>query len=149
VIKGQRVFVFVLLAMLCVAACSRDDTPEKPASTGTPGVTQQEAQPPAQAPRIIELTLAFIAPHFRPDPLVLQVGEPVQFTVSSADTRHFLVIEAFGIELEVPQKSLNEAVTTKVVTPQEVGTFRMFCRIHARLPMEGTLEVRDTGAARN
>jgi heme/copper-type cytochrome/quinol oxidase subunit 2 len=80
---------------------------------------------------------------------VLQVGQPVQFKVSSADTRHFLVIEALGIELEVPQKSLNEAVTTTVVTPQEVGTFRMFCRIHARLPIEGTIEVRETGAVSN
>jgi heme/copper-type cytochrome/quinol oxidase subunit 2 len=147
--KGWRVFVFVLLAILCVVACSRDDTPERPASTGTSGVTQQDGQPPAQTPKIIELTLAFIAPHFRPDPIVLQVEEPVQFKVSSGDTRHFLVIEALGIELEVPQKSLNEAVSTTVVSPQEVGTFRMFCRIHARLPMQGTLEVRDRGAASN
>ncbi|MGH8069810.1 MAG: cupredoxin domain-containing protein [Candidatus Entotheonellia bacterium] len=147
--KGQRVFVLVLLGMLCVTACSRDDTPQKPASTETPAITRQASQPTAQAPRIIELTLTFIAPHFRPDPLVLQVGQPVQFKISSADTRHFLVIEAFGIELEIPQKSLNEAATSKVVTPQEVGTFRMLCRIHARLPMEGTIEVRDTGAASN
>jgi plastocyanin len=144
--KGWRVFVFVLLGMLCVTACSRDDTPQKPASTETPAATQQASQPTAQAPRSIELTLAFIAPHLRPDAIVLQVGQPVQFRVSSADTKHFLVIEALGIELEVPQKSLNEAVTTTVVTPQEVGTFRMFCRIHARLPMEGTIEVRETGA---
>lgn len=147
--KGQRVLVFVLLGMLCVTACSRDDTPERPASTETPAATQQAAPPTAQAPRIIELTLAFIAPHFRPDPIVLQVGEPVQFKVSSADTRHFLVVEALGIELEVPQKALNEAVTTKVVTPQEAGTFHMFCRVHARLPMEGTVEVREASAARN
>lgn len=146
--KGRRVYVFVLLGMLCVTACSRDDTPQKPASTETPAVTQQPSQPTAQAPRVIELTLAFIAPHFRPDPLVLQVGQPVQFKVRSADTKHFLVIEAFDIELEVPQKSLNEAVTSEVVTPQEVGTFRTFCRIHARLPMQGTVEVRD-GAVRN
>jgi plastocyanin len=147
--RGRRVFVFVLLAALCVTACGKEDTPERPAGTATPAATQQAAQPPAQAPRIIDLTLAFIAPHFRPDPLVLQVGEPVQFKVSSADTRHFLVVEALGIELEVPQKALNEAVTTKVVTPQEAGTFRMLCRIHARLPMEGTIEVREAGAARN
>jgi len=82
-----------------------------------------------------------------PDPIVLQVGEPVQFKVSSADTRHLLVIQTFGIGLDIPQKSLNEAVTTEVVTPQEVRTFQMFCRIHERLPMAGTLEVRETGAA--
>jgi plastocyanin len=147
--KGRRVFVLVLLGTLCVTACSRDDTPQKPASTETPAIMQQASQPTAQTPRIIELTLAFIAPHFRPDSIVLQVGQPVHFKVSSADTKHFLVIEAFEIELEVPQKSLNEAVTSKVVTPQEVGMLRIFCRIHARLPMEGTLEVRETGAVRN
>jgi plastocyanin len=147
--QGRRVFVLVLLGMLCVTACSRDDSSQKPASTETPTITQQAAQPTAQAPRSIELTLAFIAPHFRPDPIVLQVGQPVQFKVSSADTRHFLVIEALGIELEVPQKSLNEAATSKIVTPQEVGAFRIFCRIHARLPMEGTIEVRETGAVSN
>jgi plastocyanin len=147
--KGRRVFVMVLLGMLCVTACSRDDTPQKPASTETPAISQQASQPPAQTPRIIELTVAFIAPHFRPDPLVLQVGQPVRFKVSSADTKHFLVIEALDIELEVPQKSLSEATTSKVVTPQEVGTFRLFCRIHARLPMQGTIEVRETDAVRN
>jgi plastocyanin len=147
--KGRRVFVMVLLGMLCVTACSRDDSPQKPASTETPAITQQASQPTAQTPRVIELTVAFIAPHFRPDPLVLQVGQPVQLKVSSADTKHFLVIEALDIELEVPQKSLSEATTSKVVTPQEVGTFRMFCRIHARLPMQGTIEVRETDAVRN
>jgi plastocyanin len=147
--KGRRVFVMVLLGMLCVTACSRDDSPQKPASTETPAITQQASQPTAQTPRVIELTVAFIAPHFRPDPLVLQVGQPVQLKVSSADTKHFLVIEALDIELEVPQKSLSEATTSKVVTPQEVGMFRMFCRIHARLPMQGTIEVRETDAVRN
>ena len=73
----------------------------------------------------------------------------MQFKVSSADTRHFMVIEAFGIELEVPQKALNEIVTTAIIMPQEVGTFRMSCRIHARLPMEGTIEVRESDAASN
>lgn len=147
--QGQRVFVVVLLGMLCVTACSREDTPEEPASPGAPTATQQEAQPTARAPQIIELTLAFITPHFRPDPIVLQVGQPVQIKVRSADTRHFLVIEPLGIELEVPPKSMNQAVTTQVVTPQAVGTLRMVCRIHARLPMEGTVEVRDAGAARD
>ena len=80
---------------------------------------------------------------------MLQAGEPVQLKITSADTRHHLVIEPLGIDVAVPQKSLNETVTTKVVIPQNVGTFRMFCRIHARLPMEGTLEVRETSRATN
>jgi len=96
---------------------------------------------------VIEVTVAFIAPYFRPDPIVLKVGEPVQFKVTSADTRHTFVIESLGIDVEVPQKSLNETVTSKVVTPQAAGTLRVFCRIHERLPIEGALEVTGTGAA--
>ena len=75
---------------------------------------------------------------------MVQVGAPVQFKVTSADTRHQLVIESLGIDVAVPQRSLSETVTTDVVTPQQIGSFRIFCRIHARLPMEGTLEVRET-----
>jgi heme/copper-type cytochrome/quinol oxidase subunit 2 len=78
---------------------------------------------------------------------VLKVGEPVQFKVTSADTRHTFVIESLGIEIEVPQKSLHETVTTRVVTPQAVGTLRVFCHIHERLPMAGSIEVTGTGAA--
>jgi heme/copper-type cytochrome/quinol oxidase subunit 2 len=93
----------------------------------------------------VDVTLSFVAPRFQPDPIVLQVGEPVQFRVTSADTRHLFIIEALGIEVEVPQKSLQETVTTRVVMPQEPGTFRMLCRMHARLPMEGTVEVTPAG----
>ena len=72
---------------------------------------------------------------------MVQVGKPIQFRLSSADTRHTLVIEALGIEIDVPQKVLSDSVLTKVVTPQKSGTYRMFCHIHSRLLMEGTLVV--------
>jgi plastocyanin len=139
------VLIAALLGVLCLAGCGGDDTAKPPATTAT----QPPASPAERPPQVVDLTLAFVTPHFRPDPVVLRVGEPVQFKVSSADTRHFLVIEALGIELEVPQKALGQAVTTPVVTPQQVGTFRMRCRIHARLPMEGTVEIQDAAAAHN
>jgi heme/copper-type cytochrome/quinol oxidase subunit 2 len=82
-----------------------------------------------------------VTPRFQPDPIVVPVGKPIQFKVNSADTRHHFVIESLGIDMEVPQKSLDNSVTTPVVTPQETGTFRMYCRIHSRLPMEGTIVV--------
>ena len=94
-----------------------------------------------QAARVVEVTLAFIEPRFRPDPIEIKAGEPVQFKVSSADTRHHFVIEPLGIDVEVPPKSMSEGVTTKVVTPKEAGTFRIFCSVHARLKMEGKLVV--------
>jgi plastocyanin len=146
---SRHFFKAVLFGVLFLTACSRDDTAKPPATTDTPPTTQQPAQPSPQARRVIEVTLSFVVPHFRPDPIVLQVGEAVQFKVSSADTRHHLVIESLGVDVEVPQRSLHETVTTSIVTPEKVGTFRMMCRIHARLPMEGTLEVRETGSATN
>lgn len=145
--QRRGVLIGMVLGMCFLAACGRDDTPKERAPTASSPATQQAAPSPGGSPRVIEVTEAFIAPHFRPNPLVLKVGEPVQFKVTSADTRHTFIIEALGIDVEVPQKSLHETVTTRVVTPQAVGTFRVFCRIHERLPMEGALEVTATGAA--
>jgi plastocyanin len=145
--QRRGVLIGMVLVLCFLAACGRDDTPKEHAPTASSPATQQAAPSPGSSPRVIEVTEAFIAPHFRPNPLVLKVGEPVQFKVTSADTRHTFIIEALGIDVEVPQKSLNETVTTKVVTPQAAGTFRVFCRIHERLPMEGSIEVTATGAA--
>ncbi len=124
----------VLLGMVLFTACGNDRSKDE-ATERTP-VAQ-----PGETARVVEVTLSFIKPRFRPDPIQIAVGEPVRFKVSSADTRHRFVVEPLGIDVEVPQKSLNESVTTKVVTPSESGTFRVFCNIHARMPMEGTLVV--------
>ena len=145
-LQRRGVLIGIVLGMFFLAACGRDDTPKEQAPTAPSTATQQAAPSPRGSPRVIEVTVAFIAPYFRPDPIVLKVGEPVQFKITSADTRHTFVIESLGIDVEVPQKSLNETVTTRVVTPPAAGTFRVFCRIHERLPIEGSLEVTGTGA---
>jgi plastocyanin len=142
--KRRRKFACLLLGVLLMMACGRDDSDQKQATPVTPEPKHEAAPPAAEAPRVVELTLSFVAPRFRPNPVVVQVGKPVQFKIFSMDTRHTLVIEALGLEVEVPQKSLSESVLSQVVTPQETGTFRMFCRIHSRLPMEGTLVVSAT-----
>lgn len=139
--KRRRRFAYLLLGVLFVMACGRDDSDPKQATPVTTEPKHEATPPVGEAPRVVDLTLSFVEPRFRPDPVVVQVGKPVQFKISSLDTRHTLVIEALGLEVEVPQKSLSESVLTRVVTPQETGTFRMFCRIHSRLPMEGTLVV--------
>jgi plastocyanin len=147
--KTWLVRICAVFVMLFLIACGGDDTPKKSMPTSSPTSGQQTTPPSAEAPTVIDVTLSFVAPRFRPEHVVVPVGKPVQFKVISADTRHHLVIESLGIDLEVPQKSLEESVTTAVVTPQETGTFRMYCRIHSRLPMEGTLQVTATGAAGN
>ncbi|WP_089940592.1 cupredoxin domain-containing protein [Candidatus Entotheonella palauensis] len=126
--------VCMLLAIGLLMACGNEASKDEDAS---PAPAEQQGQ----AARVVEVTLSFVEPRFRPDPVEIKAGEPVQFKVSSNDTRHRFVIEPFGIDVEVPQKSLNESVTTKVITPAEAGTFRMFCSTHARMPMEGRLVV--------
>ena len=135
--------------MLFVVACGSDEPARGPATSGVPTAPQQATPPAAAPPQVIEVTLSFIEPRFRPERVLLQVGVPVQFKLTSADTRHTFVVEPLGIDVEVPQKSLNETVTTQVVTPQQAGTFRVFCRLHGRLPMEGTVEVTAPGTTGN
>jgi plastocyanin len=140
--KRLRLFACVLFGVLVLTACGRDDTPQKQTPTTEP--KPETTQPAGEAARVVELTLSFVEPRFRPNPVEVQVGKPIQFKLSSADTRHTLVIEALGIEIDVPQKALSDSVLSKVVTPQKAGTYRMFCRIHDRLPMEGTIVVSET-----
>lgn len=147
--KGWRLGLCAMLGTLCLTACGGEDTTKKSPSSSLPTPTSQASQSPAEAPRIVEVTLSFVAPRFRPDPVVVQVGKPVQFKLTSADTRHQFVIESLGIDVEVPQKSLEESVMTNVVIPQETGTMRMLCRLHSRMAMEGTLQVTATGVAGN
>ena len=131
--------ICICVGIVLFTGCGDSDAP--------PDTSKQEASkdaPTAQqdpAARVVEVTLAFIEPRFRPDPIEIKVGEPVQFKVSSADTRHHFIIEPLGVNVEVPPKSMGEAVTTKVVTPKEAGAFRIFCSVHARLKMEGKLMV--------
>ncbi len=128
----------MLLRIVFFTACGNEASKDEATSTAP-------AEQQGQAARVVEVALWFVEPRFRPDPIEIKVGEPVQFKVSSADTRHRFIVESLGIDVEVPPKSLNESVTTKVVTPTEAGTFRVFCGIHARMPMEGTLVVSEAG----
>ncbi len=127
--------VCMLLGIALLTACGNEASKDET----TPATPAEQSGSPA---RVVDVTLSFIEPRFRPDPIEIKVGEPVQFNVSSADTRHRFIVEPLGIDVDVPQKSLNESATTKVVTPTEAGTFRIFCSVHARMPMEGTLVVK-------
>lgn len=138
----------LLLGIIFFSACGGGGEAPKPAPTATgptpsataaPGVTQERVQPAEGTPMVIGVAASFIVPRFQPDPIVLKVGEPVQFKVSSVDVRHTFTVEALGIDVELPQT--REPVTTIVVTPERTGTFTIVCRIHARFPMVGTIQV--------
>jgi plastocyanin len=136
-----RWVVGAVLALLILVAC-RDDSAD-PAQAPSPPAAADSASTPASDSQaaVVEVTLSFVKPWVRPDPIEVEAGKPVRFKITSADTRHTFIIDAFKIDVEVPQKSLNETVTTPVITPQQPGTYRIYCRVHARLPMQGQLVV--------
>ena len=93
---------------------------------------------------MIEVFTAYVQPHYQPNPIVLKVGEPIQFKVISSDTRHTFTIDGLNVDLEIPQKLKGGAVLTQVVIPTQAGTLRLWCRIHTNVPlMEGEVRIVD------
>ena len=137
-----RWVVGIVLALLILVAC-RDDRADPAPTPSPPAADSQSPSSSDSQATVVDVTLSFVKPWFRPDPIVVEAGKPVRFKITSADTRHTFIIDAFNIDVEVPQKSLNETVTTPVITPPQPGTYRIYCRVHARLPMEGQLVVSD------
>lgn len=132
----------LLLGILFLSACGGGGAAPKPA----PVATQPAPAPPASGQgevRVIDVTLSFVVPHFQPDPIVLKVGEPVQFRATSINSRHTFTIEELGIDVVVPQLVLDQTVTTGVVVPQRLGDFLLFCRVHTRQGMEGRVIITD------
>jgi plastocyanin len=144
VMPKWRWVVGVGLALLILVSC-RDDradpaqAPSPPAAADSASTASSDSQA-----TVVDVTVSFVKPWFRPDPIVVEAGKPVRFKITSADTRHTFIIDEFKIDVEVPQKSLNETVTTPVITPQPPGTYRIYCRVHARLPMQGQLVVSES-----
>ena len=123
-----------------IAACGGGGGQAEP--TSPPAATSAPAQEAGQSEaRVIDLTLAFVPPRFQPGPITVKVGEPIQFAATSISARHQLVIEELGIDVLVPQPSLNETAVTDVIVPQNVGEFPVICTIHTRINMETTLIV--------
>lgn len=129
----------LILAVAIFAACGGGgDSGSAPATvTATPQAVQA-----AEGVRVIEVFAAYVVPHYQPNPIVLKVGEPIQFQISSSDTRHTFTIDGLNLDLEIPQKLKGGIVLTPVVTPTQPGTFRLWCRIHTNVPlMEGVVQV--------
>ncbi|HEV2580639.1 MAG TPA: cytochrome c oxidase subunit II [Ktedonobacteraceae bacterium] len=56
--------------------------------------------------------------------LELPVGRPVQFTVTSEDVLHGFSIDALGVRVDA---NPGEMTTTPVVTPTQIGQYRVAC----------------------
>ena len=132
-------FLFIpTIALLAACGGSGGDSGPAPATVTS---TEQAVQI-AEGVRVIEVFAAYVQPHYQPNPIVLKVGEPVQFNVTSSDTRHTFTIDGLNVDLEIPQKLKGGAILTQVVTPTQAGTLRLWCRIHTNVPlMEGVIQV--------
>ena len=135
--KCWRFFIVPILAAgLLFVACGGGGSDGQTAPQATEPPAGAVAQPGVT---VVEVNLAFPPPRFRPDPVIIKVGEPVQFKITSVDTKHTFTLGALGIDETIPQT--RESIFSPVVIPREVGEFLLFCRIHVRLPMEGTVVV--------
>jgi cytochrome c oxidase subunit 2 len=81
---------------------------------------------------------------FTPKQIVLKVGEPVQFKITSKDTIHSFTVKDLGIDVELTPGGQK---ISEVFAPQQTGTFQITCRIHSvsAYGMEGFLVVTETG----
>ncbi len=77
---------------------------------------------------------------FEPERLSFQVGETVEFRLTSEDSPHTFTIRDLGISWAVSKDSPE----VQSFTFEEPGTFRLVCAIpgHEGLGMTGTVEVR-------
>ena len=92
------------------------------------------------------MTLKFAL--FEPNSLVLKKGEPVKFVLTSSDFGHTFtiarntnrtgVVEGLVADILV---SGGQTISTQALTPQEAGTFFLYCRFHWQSGMTGTIQV--------
>ena len=145
--KYRLVAVFLLIpAIVLIVACGGGGSDSAPAPNTNTGPTQAVQSPggsaTAEGVKVIDVVAAYVVPHYRSTPIVLKVGEPIQFKISSFDTRHTFTITELDVDVDITQKLIGETAVTQVITPQQTGTFRIWCRIHTNVPlMEGTVQV--------
>lgn len=139
------IFLSILVIALLAACGGSSDGASAPTATAPAGNSAPQSGGDGtslEGVRTIEIQTAYVVPYYRSEPIVLKVGEPVLFSISSFDTRHTFTITELGVDVAVTQSLVGETAVSQVITPQEPGTFRIWCRIHTNVPlMEDTLQV--------
>ncbi len=141
------IFLFILaIALLAACGGGGSDSGQPPApATSAPAQQSFETNDEtttAEGVRIIEVTAAFLEPRYRPDPIILKVGEAVQFRITSFDTQHTFTIDELGVDEKITQKLIGTTAVSQVVTPTHAGELRLCCRIHNGTPlMQGIVQV--------
>ncbi len=140
------IFLFIL-AIASLAACGGSSDSSQPSAPATTAPAQQSSETTnepttTEGVRVIEVVVAFIEPHFTPDVIVVNVGEPVQFSITSADTRHTFTVAELGVDLPVAQSLIGTTSLSEVIIPQETGIFVFRCTLHNNPSVGvGSLEV--------
>jgi cytochrome c oxidase subunit 2 len=80
------------------------------------------AQDPAAEPRKITVTAKKY--EFSPARIELKVGEPVEITFQSDDTKHGFTCKELGVEKVIFEKDKPETVK---ITPEKAGTYEFKC----------------------
>lgn len=143
----MRRLAFLIVGLLLLTACGRSDEGERPAApaatseSSTTPTPAQVAAPKVDA-KLVEVDLSVFK--FTPKQIVLKVGEPVRFKVTSKDTIHSFTVKELGINVELTP---GESKVSEVFTPQQTGTFQITCKIHSvsAYGMEGVLLITATG----
>ena len=144
--KWLAITLMPLLIMTLLAGCGSDSSDAVPATPAPAQATSEVAggATSLEGVTVIDVVTAFVVPRFQPDPIVVKLGEPVQFRITSADTRHTFTITELDIDVQVTQKLIGDTAVTQVITPQQIGTFLIWCRIHTNAPtMEGFIQVEE------
>ncbi len=141
--------ILFLFGLALMAACGGSGESPAPTAAGETSQGPSESQgqtSTVEGVKVIDVLTAFVEPRFTPDPIVLKVGEPVQFRVISADTRHTFTVDELNVDLQIAQKLLGGTAISEVITPQTAGTFGLYCRIHKSVSyglMSGVIQVVD------
>ena len=148
IVKKYRLLTALLfIPMIALLAACGGGSDSGPAPTNAVAPTEEALQSTGESTtqegvRVIDIQAAFVVPYFTPDPIILKTGEPVQFRIISADTRHTFTVTELNLDTQVTQRLIGETAVTQVITPQTTGTFRLWCRIHINAPvMEGVIQV--------
>jgi plastocyanin len=78
---------------------------------------------------------------FGPERLLFELGETVEFRLTSEDDVHTFTVQQLGVNWVVPGGSASQSQTFSF---EQAGTFKLICAVpsHEGFGMTGTIEVR-------
>jgi plastocyanin len=119
---GFIALVALLIVQACDGGAKAGSEPVRPSVNGT-----------------LEMNLKNYA--FEPKRLLFELGETVEFRLTSEDDVHTFTVQPLGINGVVPGEAVSQSQTFSF---EQAGTFKLICAVpsHEGFGMTGTIEVR-------